>query len=93
MISDPDYPRDVVRWAKAVGDLDPEADAARLPQRPLLVLHGSDDDVVSVDDARAVAAAAGASAELRVVYKAGHRLRHDPRAVAALLGWLDRQIY
>ena len=21
---------------------------------------------------------------------AGHRLRHDPRAVAVLLGWLDR---
>jgi putative redox protein len=22
---------------------------------------------------------------------AGHRLRHDPRAIAILLGWLDRQ--
>ena len=22
---------------------------------------------------------------------AGHRLRHDPRAIAVLLGWLDRQ--
>jgi putative redox protein len=22
---------------------------------------------------------------------AGHRLRHDPRAVAVLIGWLDRQ--
>ena len=22
---------------------------------------------------------------------AGHALRHDPRAVAVLLGWLDRQ--
>jgi len=25
------------------------------------------------------------------VHAAGHRLRHDPRAIAVLLGWLDRQ--
>jgi putative redox protein len=31
------------------------------------------------------------SAELRVFDGAGHRLRHDPRAIAVLLGWLDRQ--
>ena len=31
-------------------------------------------------------------AELRLVQGAGHRLRHDPRAVATLLGWLDRQV-
>ncbi|MDX6234670.1 MAG: hypothetical protein QOH68_3788, partial [Nocardioidaceae bacterium] len=27
----------------------------------------------------------------RLVNGAGHRLRHDPRAIAILLGWLDRQ--
>jgi putative redox protein len=36
-------------------------------------------------------AEAHGSAELRVLDGAGHRLRHDPRAVALLLGWLDRQ--
>jgi putative redox protein len=30
-------------------------------------------------------------ADLRFIAGAGHRLRHDPRAVAVLLGWLDRQ--
>ena len=29
-------------------------------------------------------------AELSLFEGAGHRLRHDPRAVAVLLGWLDR---
>jgi uncharacterized protein len=29
--------------------------------------------------------------DLRLLSGAGHRLRHDPRAVAALLGWLGRQ--
>ena len=30
------------------------------------------------------------SAELRIITGAAHDLRHDPRAVAILLGWLDR---
>ncbi len=29
--------------------------------------------------------------DLRIVANGPHRLRHDPRAIAALLGWLDRQ--
>ena len=41
-------------------------------------------------DARQFAEAHG-SAELRLLQGAGHRLRHDPRAVAILIGWLDRQ--
>jgi hypothetical protein len=42
-------------------------------------------------DARALADCHG-SAELRIIQGAGHRLRHDPRAVAVLLGWMERQI-
>jgi pimeloyl-ACP methyl ester carboxylesterase len=85
------FPPDPVAWAAAVGALDPLAAAARLAPRPLLVIHGSDDDVVPTVDARAFVGAAGPSAELRIVQAAGHRLRHDPRAVATLIGWLARQ--
>ncbi|MDQ1373151.1 MAG: uncharacterized protein QOJ09_489, partial [Actinomycetota bacterium] len=42
-------------------------------------------------DARQLADAADGAVELRVLAGAGHRLRHDPRAIAVLLGWLDRQ--
>ena len=51
----------------------------------------SDDDLVPVFDARVLVDAHG-DAELRIMNGAGHRLRHDPRAVAVLLGWLDRQV-
>ena len=37
------------------------------------------------------AEAGGDCVELRIVPNGPHRLRHDPRAIAALLGWLDRQ--
>jgi uncharacterized protein len=64
--------------------------AAEFAPRPLLLLHGADDEVVPSTDARAIADAHG-TADLRIVDGAGHHLRHDPRAVALLLGWLDRQ--
>jgi hypothetical protein len=29
--------------------------------------------------------------DFRILAGAGHHLRHDPRAVSILLGWLERQ--
>jgi putative redox protein len=64
--------------------------AAALAPRSLLVVHGSDDENVPVFDARVIADAHG-EAELRIIPGAAHHLRHDPRAMAILLGWLDRE--
>lgn len=91
LLRTPGFPPDVVAWMRRVAELDPLAAARALAPRPLLVLHGSADTVVPVDHGRALAEAHG-SAELRIVQNAGHRLRHDPRAVASLLGWLARQV-
>ena len=55
----------------------------------MLVMHGEEDDSVPVSDARQLVNAHG-DAELSLFEGAGHRLRHDPRAIAVLLGWLDR---
>ena len=81
---------DVDEWAADLRAIDPLAAAAAVPPRPLLVVHGSIDALVPVVDARVLSDAAEGSAELRVVAMAAHRLRHDPRAVALLLGWLQR---
>jgi putative redox protein len=85
------YPADDVAWTRAIATLDPVEAAHRIPPRPWLLMHGSADDVVPVDDARALAAVGGDGVELRIVANGAHRLRHDPRAIADLLGWLDRQ--
>ena len=63
---------------------------AELGTRDLLLIHGSDDEVVPSLDARVLASGHGI-ADLRMIAGAGHHLRHDPRAIAMLLGWLDRQ--
>jgi putative redox protein len=86
-----DFPPDPAAWIRAIANLDVVAAARRITPRPWLLVHGTDDDVVPVADARTLADAGGDCVELRVVAHAPHRLRHDPRAIAALLGWLDRQ--
>ncbi len=90
LITDPGFPPDMDAWARELKELRAVAFAPSLAPRPLLVVHGSEDDLVPVFDARVLVDAHGA-AELRIMNGAGHRLRHDPRAVAVLLGWLDRQ--
>jgi putative redox protein len=85
------YPPDPQQWIHAIATLDPLEAAARIPPRPWMVVHGSADDVVPVSDARLLAEAAGNHVDLRIVQNGPHRLRHDPRAIALLLGWLDRQ--
>ena len=92
MVPTAGFPPDVGAWGREAAGLDARRCARELGPRPLLVLHGTADDVVAPTDARALYEAAGASAELRMVHEAGHRLRHDPRAVAVLLGWLVRQM-
>jgi putative redox protein len=91
VISTPDFPADQEEWCRELREIRPVEVVAKLPPRPLLLIHGDDDDVVPPEDARELADAYGEGAELRIVKGAGHRLRHDPRGVAVLLGWLDRQ--
>lgn len=84
------FPRNFDAWAADFRQITAVSGAAELAPRPLLVMHGETDDLVPSLDARVIADAHG-SAELRIIGGGGHELRHDPRAVAVLLGWLSRQ--
>src|SRR6478609_811669 len=84
------YPPSFDLWAREIREVRAVAAIEDLRPRPLLVMHGSDDEVVPVFDARVLADEHG-EADLRIIEGGGHQLRHDPRAIAVLLGWLDRQ--
>jgi len=89
LIRDQGFPANLDRWAAEFSSIRAVEAAARLDERELLVLHGSEDETVPLFDARAVADSHG-MADLRVIQGAGHQLRHDPRAMAVLFGWLER---
>ncbi|MCU1462815.1 MAG: Alpha/beta hydrolase family [Acidimicrobiales bacterium] len=91
VITSPSFPSDLDAWNRELREIRALTAVTKLAPRPLLVVHGTDDDVVPVSDARALVDAADGPVEMRILVGAGHRLRHDPRAVAILLGWMDRQ--
>jgi len=92
MVRTPGYPPSASAWSREVTAVDALGAARRLAPRPLLVLVGTADASVSIDEARQLEAAAGEGGEFIMVGGAGHELRHDPRAIASLLGWLERQV-
>jgi putative redox protein len=89
LVKDPAFPASFDTWSRDLRTIRPLQCVVEYAPRPLLVVHGTDDDSVPDFDARVLADAHG-SAEMRIIAGAGHQLRDDPRAVAVLLGWLDR---
>ena len=85
-----DYPASLNQWAKELRQHRAIDSMQQLGSRPFLILHGMNDRQVPHDDARQLAAL-HPSPELRLVAGADHRIRHDPRAMAVLMGWLERQ--
>jgi putative redox protein len=90
LVTDPRYPASFDAWVHDLRAIRPLQCATEYAPRSLLVVHGTDDDLVPNFDARVIADAHG-SAEMRILAGASHQLRDDPRAVAVLLGWLDRE--
>lgn len=90
LIKDPAWPADKELFRRPLKEIQAVRCASHVAPRPLLVVHGLDDDLVPVFDARVIGDAHG-SAELDLISGAAHQLRYDPRAMAILLGWLDRQ--
>ena len=86
----PSFPMNFDEWSRELRRFRPGDSARRLAPRPLLLMHGDEDELVPESDSRVIAEAHG-SAELHIIQGGGHRLRHDPRAIAMMIGWLDRQ--
>lgn len=91
-ISDNDFPPDFSRWARELQGVSTvrSAEVLSATDTRMLVVHGSNDDAVPPLDARAIADAHGAC-ELRLIEGARHHLRHDPRAMAVAIGFLNRR--
>ena len=90
LINDSSALEDFDAWKSSLSKISAEKSAEIFSPNPLLLVHGTDDEMVPPLDARAIAGA-HESCDLRMISGAGHHLRHDPRAIAILLGWLDRQ--
>ncbi|HEV2757899.1 MAG TPA: alpha/beta fold hydrolase [Actinomycetota bacterium] len=83
----PETLEDPALWAEEFERVTTEISIAEVSV-PVLIVHGTADDVVPVDHATRIASAAP-GARLEVIEGAGHQLRRDDRAVELVLAWLD----
>jgi len=88
VIRDKGFPYSILEWSNGFKELSPIKYVAQISPRPLLLVHGSNDEMVSVSHARRLYAKAGKPKELVVIGDAGHRLRDDDRVVDTVLEWL-----
>ncbi len=65
---------------------------AEIAPRPLLLVHGSEDEVVGVTHAHKLYGRAGEPKQIIIIDGAGHRLRQDDRAMAIVIDWLKSHI-
>jgi len=87
-IRDEDFPPSLEQWFASFSQVRPIDQIERITPRPLLIIHGSKDDVVEPSQAWALYDKAGEPKEMLMVPEAGHRLRVEEEAMAGALKWL-----
>jgi dipeptidyl aminopeptidase/acylaminoacyl peptidase len=88
LIRDDGFPPSVDDWFNSFREAAPIRWIDRIAPRPLLILHGEDDDLVDVEQARRLYEKAREPKEIAIVEGAGHKLRLSDRAMSIALEWL-----
>jgi dipeptidyl aminopeptidase/acylaminoacyl peptidase len=91
-IRDADFPVSPREWLRGFELVKPIDYIDKISPRPLLLVHGSQDEVVDVSQARRLYAKAGQPKQLAIIEGAGHRLRHSQEAMSIVIDWLKSHI-
>jgi alpha/beta superfamily hydrolase len=87
-IRDENSPPSAEDWLNNFRLVRPIEYVAGIAPRPLLLVHGSQDETVAVSHAHRLYARAGEPKQLIIIDGAGHALRQEDRATAVVLDWL-----
>lgn len=87
-IRDENFPPSVEKWARGCRKVDPINHVAGIAPRPLLLIHGSQDELVPVSHTHRLYEKALKPKKLSIIDGAGHRLRREDMMVSAILDWL-----
>lgn len=93
MIRDEDFPPSLEAWVEGFNQVKPIDQIKKICPKPLLVVHGTEDDVVDPSQAWALYDRAREPKDLLIVGGAGHRLRVEERAMEDVLKWLRLQAF
>jgi fermentation-respiration switch protein FrsA (DUF1100 family) len=87
-IRDADFPPSAEEWLDGFRLVTPVNHIGKIAPRPLLLVHGSQDETVAISHAHRLYERAGEPKKLVIIDGAGHRLRQDDRATGAVMDWL-----
>ena len=93
MIRDRDFPSSFEQWLQGFRQVRPIDQIQKVSPRPLLIVHGTADDVVDPSQAWVLYERAGEPKQILMVEGAGHRLRIEERAMENTLKWLKSQAF
>lgn len=91
IIKDVDFPPSLGDWMAGFNHVYSLEWVAKLTPRPILFIHGTDDDVVPVDSSRDLFSNAEEPKDIIIIQGAGHQLRLSEQAMDAALDWLKAQ--
>jgi len=87
-IKDANFPSSLQSWMKGFDEIYSDKWIDKLSPRPILIIHGDQDDVVSPTSAFNLYERAGEPKEILIVNGAGHKLRISEQAMNHALVWL-----
>jgi len=90
LIRDNDFPPSLDEWANSFREITPINWIDRIAPRPLLMLHGKEDDLIEEEQAWRLYEKAGEPKDIAIVAGAGHKLRLSNEAMDTALAWLKR---
>ncbi|MFC1991559.1 alpha/beta hydrolase family protein [Chloroflexota bacterium] len=90
-IRDKDFPSSAGEWINGFRLVSPVKHVAGIAPRPLLLVHGSRDETVKVNQAYDLYIEAGEPRQIIIVDGVDHRLRRNDRAMAIVIDWLKSQ--
>jgi fermentation-respiration switch protein FrsA (DUF1100 family) len=82
------FPPSAEDWIDGFRRVSPINHIRRIAPRPLLLIHGSQDETVPVSHSHRLYDTAGETKQLVIIDGAGHRLRQDDRVISNVLDWL-----
>ncbi|MFC2017303.1 alpha/beta hydrolase [Chloroflexota bacterium] len=88
-IRDESFPQSTEEWLNGFRLVSPIKYIAGIAPRPLLLVHGNQDETVDVSHVHRLYDSAGEPKQLIIIDGAGHRLRENDRAMALVIDWLE----
>ncbi len=89
-VRDNNFPPSVEEWAQGFEKINPIDHVEKISPRPILIVHGENDETVPPDHAQMLYDKAKDPKDVAIISGGDHRLRHCEPAMNAVLSWLKQ---